>query len=119
MTDLTPSQSDLRPFEEELASRAADARGKLSSNDERILEHLNENLDELPFHTSDSLAKDVGVSRAAVVRFANKLGFSGFSELQRASRNAVRESQESPLSRFSGESDSLVEQKAVQDSRNV
>lgn len=115
------SQSELRPFEEELALRVADASGSLSRNDEKILEHLQANLDELPFHTSDSLAQNVGVSRAAVVRFAAKLGFSGFAELQRASRNAVRQAQskESPLARFSGESDSLLEQKAIQDSRNV
>lgn len=112
-------QSQLRPFEEELASRAADARGKLSKNDERILAHLHDNLDELPFHTSDSLGRSVGVSRAAVVRFAAKLGYSGFTEMQRASRAALREAQESPLSRFSGRTDSLLEQKALQDSRNV
>jgi DNA-binding MurR/RpiR family transcriptional regulator len=115
--DVTPS--DLRPFEQELASRAADARGRLSANDEKILEYLHDNLDELPFHTSDSLGHDVGVSRAAVVRFAGKLGFSGFAEMQRASRDAVRQSQESPLSRFSAGSDSVLEQKALQDSRNV
>jgi DNA-binding MurR/RpiR family transcriptional regulator len=118
MSELVPPE--LRPFEEELASRAADARGRLSANDERILEHLQQGLDELPFHTSDSLARSVGVSRAAVVRFANKLGYTGFTELQHASRHALRQSQESPLSRFTGApSDSILEQKAVQDSRNV
>lgn len=118
MTELTPPQ--LHPFEEELTSRVAGARGKLAANDERILGHVHETLDELPFHTSDSLARSVGVSRAAVVRFAQKLGYAGFTELQHASRHAVRQSQESPLSRFSGApSGPLLEQKAVQDSRNV
>ncbi len=118
MAELTPPE--LHPFEEELASRAAGARGKLAANDERILAHLYQTLDELPFHTSDSLARSVGVSRAAVVRFAQKLGYDGFTQLQHASRDAVRQSQESPLSRFSGvPSGPLLEQKAVQDSRNV
>ena len=115
-----PVPPELRPFEQELTARATDVRGKLTANDELILEHLQQGLDELPFHTSDSLGQSVGVSRAAVVRFANKLGYSGFAELQRASRDAVRQSQESPLSRFSGApADSLPEQKAMQDSRNV
>jgi DNA-binding MurR/RpiR family transcriptional regulator len=118
MSELAPRQ--LRPFEEEFASRAADGRGRLSGNDERILEYLQQSLDELPFHTADSLAKSVGVSRAAVVRFANKLGYAGFTELQLAARNALRRSQESPLSRFADASpESLLEQKAIQDSRNV
>jgi DNA-binding MurR/RpiR family transcriptional regulator len=119
VTELTPPQ--LHPFEEELASRAASARGKLAANDERILGHLHQTLDELPFHTSDSLARSVGVSRAAVVRFAQKLGYAGFTELQQASRDAVRQLQEeSPLSRFAGTpTGPLLEQKAVQDSRNV
>lgn len=111
---------ELGPFEEEFASRAADAKARLSGNDELILKHLQQNLDELPFHTSDSLSQAVGVSRAAVVRFANKLGYTGFTELQQAARQALRRSQESPLSRFSGEpSGSLLEQKAIQDSKNL
>jgi DNA-binding MurR/RpiR family transcriptional regulator len=120
MAELLPS--DLRPFEEEVASRVADVRGGLSRNDERILGYLQQQVDELPFHTSDSLAQAAGVSRAAVVRFAIKLGYSGFTEMQKASRQALREeqAQESPLSRFSGApTGSLLERKAVQDSRNV
>ncbi len=118
MAELT--HHPLGPFDEEFASRAADARARLSGNDERILKHLQQNLDELPFHTSDSLAQAVGVSRPAVVRFASKLGYKGFTELQQAARQALRRSQESPLSRFSGEaSSSLLEQKAIQDSKNL
>jgi DNA-binding MurR/RpiR family transcriptional regulator len=123
MSELRPrelSLQELGPFDEEFAARAADARARLSGNDERILKHLQQNLDELPFHTSDSLSQAVGVSRAAVVRFASKLGYTGFTELQQAARQALRRSQESPLSRFSGEpSSSLLEQKAIQDSKNL
>jgi DNA-binding MurR/RpiR family transcriptional regulator len=54
------------------------------------------------------------------VRFAHKLGYTGFTDLQRAARRALMRSQESPLSRFAGASPgSLLEQKAIQDSRNV
>jgi DNA-binding MurR/RpiR family transcriptional regulator len=118
MSELAPRE--LRPFEEEFASRAADARGRLSANDERILAHLQQQLDELSFYTADSLSRAVGVSRAAVVRFAHKLGYAGFTEFQQAARSALMRAQESPLSRFSPTaSGSLLEQKAVQDSRNV
>jgi DNA-binding MurR/RpiR family transcriptional regulator len=111
---------ELRPFEQEFASRAADARGQLSGNDERILPYLQKSLDDLPFHTADSLAQSIGVSRAAVVRFARRIGYAGFTELQLASRQALRTARESPLARFeTARSGSLLEQKAIQDSRNV
>jgi DNA-binding MurR/RpiR family transcriptional regulator len=118
MSELAPRE--LRPFEEEFSSRTADARGRLSGNDERVLAHLQQQLDELPFYTADSLSKAVGVSRAAVVRFAHKIGYAGFAELQQAARSALLRAQESPLSRFSeAATGSLLERKAVQDSRNV
>jgi DNA-binding MurR/RpiR family transcriptional regulator len=112
----------LGPFDGEFASRAADARGKLTGNDRRVLKHLtdSQDLDSLAFHTAESLGESVGVSRAAVVRFARKLGYAGFAEFRAAARHALRGSQESPLSRFSEtEPGSLVERKAVQDTKNV
>ena len=113
----TPS---LSPFESEFASRAADARGNLTPNDVLILGYLTESPDRLAFHTAESLAEEVGVSRVAVVRFARKLGYAGFTELRMAARNAMLAPKESPLSRFSqAESGSLVERKVAQDTRNV
>ena len=55
-----------------------------------------------------------------MVRFARKLGYTGFTEFRAAARHAMLASQESPLSRFSQrEPGSLVERKAVQDTKNV
>src|ERR1700722_7825208 len=110
----------LRAFEEELVSRVADARSQLSANDDRILEHLQGRLDAIAFHTSDSLAQEVSVSRAAVVRFARKLGYSGFAEFRDGARRALKEMQESPLSRVSSDDPAtLLERKMTQDSRNI
>ena len=39
---------------------------------------------EAAFETADSLARKVGVSKAAVVRFGSKLGFGGFAGLHDA-----------------------------------
>lgn len=60
-------------------------------------------MDELPFHTSDSLAEAVGVSRAAVVRFATRIGYRSFSELRQCARDELRGSGNSPLSRFAAD----------------
>jgi DNA-binding MurR/RpiR family transcriptional regulator len=113
----------LGAFDGEFASRAADARGRLTATDRRILAYFTEHqdgVDTLAFHTAESLGGSVGVSRAAIVRFARKLGYSGFTEFRSAVRRALLTSQESPLSRFSKtEPDSLAERKAIQDTKNV
>lgn len=112
--------SGARSFEEDFAVRVTEARGRLSRNDERVVDHLRERLEGLAFHTSDSLAQSAGVSRAAVVRFARKLGYEGFTELRDAARGALREERESPLGRFAdADDDSLVARKAEQDARNL
>lgn len=113
----------LGAFDGEFASRAADARGRLTGTDQRILAYLadtHDSVDSLAFHTAESLGESVGVSRAAIVRFARKLGYSGFTEFRTAARRALLTSPESPLSRFSNtQPDSLAERKAIQDSKNV
>ena len=67
-------------FLRELETRLASAR--LSSNDRRVLAFVREHRDELGFHTSESIAQGANVSRAAVVRFARRLGYVGFAELR-------------------------------------
>jgi DNA-binding MurR/RpiR family transcriptional regulator len=73
-------------LEQELDVRVSEARGQLSRNDERILAFLREHLDELAFHTAESLAQGTDVSAAAVVRFSRRLGFASFRELRERAR---------------------------------
>src|SRR4051794_83853 len=75
---------------QELDVRVAGARGRLSRNDERILGFLRDHLDELAFHTAESLAQGTGVSAAAVVRFARRLGFASFRELRDRAREELQ-----------------------------
>src|SRR3954464_3387984 len=77
-------------LQQELDVRVADARGRLSRNDELILVFLRDHLDELAFHTAESLAQGTGVSAAAVVRFARRLGFSSFRELRDRAREDLQ-----------------------------
>jgi DNA-binding MurR/RpiR family transcriptional regulator len=56
----------------------------LSPNERRIAAWLLEHMPEAAFETADSLARKVGVSKAAVIRFGSKLGFGGFSGLHDA-----------------------------------
>jgi DNA-binding MurR/RpiR family transcriptional regulator len=75
---------------QELDVRVADVRGRLSRNDERILAFVRDHLDELAFHTAESLAQGTGVSAAAVVRFARRLGFASFRELRDRAREELQ-----------------------------
>ncbi len=117
---VSEHELSLGPFDGELAARVAQARGNLSGADQAILAHLTDNPDGLAFHTAESLSVKAGVSRAAVVRFARKLGYAGFTEFRTAARDAMIASTESPLSRFSqAEPGSLIERKAQQDTKNI
>jgi DNA-binding MurR/RpiR family transcriptional regulator len=57
---------------------------RLSPNDRRIATHILQHPAEAPFETAESLAAKTGVSKAAVVRFSSRVGFTGFAELHDA-----------------------------------
>lgn len=87
MASDAPAPLSLR---QELDVRVADARNRLSGNDERVLGFVRSHLDELAFHTAESLAQGTGVSAAAVVRFARRMGFSSFRELRDRAREELQ-----------------------------
>jgi DNA-binding MurR/RpiR family transcriptional regulator len=66
------------PTVAELIQASAD---RLSPNDQRVARQLLDRPVEAPFLTVESLARQSGVSKAAVVRFSARLGFSGFAQL--------------------------------------
>lgn len=80
-------------LEQEFELRIAEARSRLSANDERIARFLREHLDELAFHTAESLAQGAAVSTAAVVRFSRRLGFASFRDLRESARARLQPGQ--------------------------
>ena len=73
----------------EIDRRVAGVRGRLSPNDRRVLAFVREHLDELAFHTAESLAQGAEVSGPAVVRFARRLEFASFRELRDRARTEL------------------------------
>jgi len=61
--------------------------GELTPTERRIAEAVLAEPTLLAFGTVSDLASQVGTSRPTIVRFANKLGFEGYSQLQRHVRN--------------------------------
>jgi DNA-binding MurR/RpiR family transcriptional regulator len=65
---------------------------ELSRNDRSIATWLLDHADLAPFETADSLARKAGVSKAAVVRFGTRMGYSGYAEMHEAiQRGAQRQ----------------------------
>jgi DNA-binding MurR/RpiR family transcriptional regulator len=107
-----------RSFTRELELRLANAR--LSNNDEQILAFVRSHLDELAFHTSESIAQGAGVSRAAVVRFSRRLGYTGFSALRAQHREQLQNLTEKTRQRDADAQDqSLLSRKVRRDIENI
>ena len=60
----------------------ASSNERLTPTERRIAEAVLDDPMLLTFGTVSGLADRVGTSRASIVRFATKLGFEGYSELQ-------------------------------------
>jgi DNA-binding MurR/RpiR family transcriptional regulator len=65
-------------FRERLLNRSADLPPQQQAIADYVLEHLT----AVPFFSVPELARRTGVSEATVVRFAQRLGYPGFSELK-------------------------------------
>ena len=61
--------------------------GELTPTERRIAEEVLAEPTLLAFGTVSDLADRVGTSRPSIVRFANKLGFDGYTQLQRHARS--------------------------------
>jgi DNA-binding MurR/RpiR family transcriptional regulator len=73
------------------------AMDKFSPNDRRVADHLLGAYPDAAWETADEVASRVGVSKAAVIRFASRLGYDGYTELQRAFQAELSERLASPL----------------------
>lgn len=89
-----------------ISSIVAQAGGSLTPTERRIAEIILAEPTLLAFGTVSDLASRVGTSRPSIVRFANKLGFEGYSDLQREVRNDVSRQLTSPSERIRQESNS-------------
>ena len=78
----------------------ASASDRLTPTDRRIARVVLANPTLLAFATVSDLAAEAETSRPSIVRFATKLGFEGYTELQNWSRDGVAEQISSPSHRI-------------------
>ena len=63
---------------------------ELSKNHKLIARFIIDHYEKAAFMTAGTLSQNVGVSKSTVVRFASRLGFAGYPELQKALQNLIR-----------------------------
>lgn len=68
------------------------AASRLTPQEHRLAAHLVERLEQWGYLSSSELARELGVHRSTVVRFAQTVGFKGYPELQDAARSAYQRS---------------------------
>jgi len=78
---------NIRKFPASAPDLVAAVSGELTPAERRIAEAVLAEPTLLAFGTVSDLASRVGTSRPTVVRFANKLGFAGYTQLQRHVRS--------------------------------
>lgn len=74
--------------------------GDLTPAERRIAEAVLADPTLLAFGTVSDLAQRVGTSRPTIVRFAHKLGFGGYAQLQRHARNGLSQQLSRPSERI-------------------
>ncbi len=73
---------------DELRARLDRAADRLTPQERRLAAHLVDQQERWGYLSSTDLAKELGVHRSTIVRFAQGLGFTGFPELQEQARVA-------------------------------
>ena len=74
----------------DISQRIKNAYSTFSKGQKKIANAILNDYDKAAYMTAAKLGALVGVSESTVVRFANELGFEGYSEFQRAVQELVR-----------------------------
>jgi DNA-binding MurR/RpiR family transcriptional regulator len=75
----------------ELRSVLLEKQAELTKSERRIAEWLERRFEQLAFLTVSEIGRATGVSEATIVRFARKIGFASFTDLQRSVQAAVQQ----------------------------
>lgn len=74
---------------QEFADAVSEAAPRLSPQQRLIAQHVLEHPDDFALGTAAAVAEAAGVQPSALVRFANAMNFSGFSDLQQLFRHRL------------------------------
>lgn len=101
-------------------SRILAHAAKLPQQQRTIADHLLENLETVPFLSVPELARRCGVSEATIVRFSQRIGYTGFAELKGALVELLRDRLGAAAARETGAAeDDVLEAVAAHEGRNI
>lgn len=80
----------------DIYEQIARQREMMSKTQKKIADYILAHQVAASFHTVGRLAKETGVSEASVVRFANFLGFDGYTSFQREMQNKTQNQMDTP-----------------------
>jgi len=107
----------------EIKRRIQRSYDDLPKNHKRVADFFIENFDEIPFQSVQDVSKSSSTSVATVVRFAQRIGFSGFSEMrEQISQNLqkqIRDKEIFPLIKDSKVNQDTLTAVANQDIKNI
>ncbi|NWF89586.1 MAG: MurR/RpiR family transcriptional regulator [Ignavibacteriaceae bacterium] len=75
---------------QEIKKKIQGKYNSLPKNQQKIADYLIDNLDEIPFLSIHRLSKATNVSVATIVRVAQSIGFTGFTELRSKIANSLK-----------------------------
>lgn len=75
---------------QEIKEKITNKYNSLPKNQRKIAEYFINNFDSIPFVNVQDLSKATGASVASIVRFAQRAGFQGFSELRDAITDSLQ-----------------------------
>ncbi|MBA4600987.1 MurR/RpiR family transcriptional regulator [Thermoactinomyces mirandus] len=76
--------------EADIFQRIREKSRKMSKAQRQIARYIEKHPDTVAFLTTAKLAERVGVGEATIIRFANSLGFSGYTEMQHSLQEQLR-----------------------------
>jgi DNA-binding MurR/RpiR family transcriptional regulator len=101
MSEIEQAERPPRDYES-LRALILDRRQTLPKRIAQVAAYSLNNPDEIAFGTAASIAASAGVQPSTLIRFAQNLGFDGFTSLQSVFRERLRERNQSYEDRLSG-----------------
>jgi DNA-binding MurR/RpiR family transcriptional regulator len=90
------------------------ARDNMSANEKKLADFVLENASLIRDYSSQQIAGSVGVSQSSVVKFSQKLGYKGFTDLKLAVHESVVK-QESNVSVLRADEEGFDEEQPIKD----
>ncbi|RKL62669.1 MurR/RpiR family transcriptional regulator [Thermoanaerobacteraceae bacterium SP2] len=66
----------------DILNKVSQVFDSLTQSQKTVANYVMENINTIAFNTLDDLAQKIGVSTTTIIRFARRLGYSGYSDMQ-------------------------------------